>query len=193
MLQQNFTWPFGLSMKDSFSWVSSYVVKGGVIKFCRNKAFVLRRPAHAWENQYTLPGTVEKIIKPIVPSELEKAQIAVEGADHLYKEIRIENTLTDERGDKVQLKPGAQVKLTVEARAGSNHGWRWKRPDGSSGLVIQINPHRKKVRPKSRTAAAFSARGAGDDHASRQSCDPPRQKPRFKHPSKTPRAALMAY
>ena len=63
----------------------------------------------------TLPGTVEKIIKPIVPSEPEKAQIAVEGAEHLYKEIRIENTLTDEHGDKVQLKPGAQVKLTVEA------------------------------------------------------------------------------
>jgi hypothetical protein len=62
-----------------------------------------------------LPGTVEKIIKPIFPSEPEKAQIAVEGADHLYKEIRIENTLTDEHGEKVQLKPGAEVKVTVEA------------------------------------------------------------------------------
>ena len=63
----------------------------------------------------TLPGTVEKIIKSPFPSEPEKAQIAVEGADHLYKEIRIENTLTDENGDKVQLKPGAEVKVTVEA------------------------------------------------------------------------------
>jgi hypothetical protein len=63
----------------------------------------------------TLPGTVEKIIKSPFPSEPEKAQIAVEGADHLYKEIRIENTLTDENGEKVQLKPGAEVKLTVEA------------------------------------------------------------------------------
>ncbi len=42
-----------------------------------------------------LSGTVEKIIKPISPKEPEKAQIAVEQADHLYKEIRIENTLTD--------------------------------------------------------------------------------------------------
>jgi hypothetical protein len=41
----------------------------------------------------TLPGTVEKIIKSPYPSESEKAQIAIEGADHLYKEIRIENTL----------------------------------------------------------------------------------------------------
>jgi hypothetical protein len=63
----------------------------------------------------TLPGTVEKIIKSPFPSEPEKAQIAVEGADHLYKEIRIENALTDENGEKVQLKPGAEVKLTVEA------------------------------------------------------------------------------
>jgi hypothetical protein len=62
----------------------------------------------------TLPGTVEKIIKFPFPSEPEKAQIDLEGAEHLYKEIRIENTLTDEHGEKVQLKPGAEVKLPVE-------------------------------------------------------------------------------
>lgn len=63
----------------------------------------------------TLPGTVEKIIKPPHPSEPEKAQIAVEGADHLYREIRIENVLTDENGEEVRLKPGAHVEVTVEA------------------------------------------------------------------------------
>ncbi len=63
----------------------------------------------------TLPGTVEKIIKSPYPSEPEKAQIAIEGADHLYKEIRIENTLTDEDGNKVRLKQGAEVEVTVEA------------------------------------------------------------------------------
>jgi hypothetical protein len=63
----------------------------------------------------TLPGTVEKIIKSPHPSEPEKAQIAIEGADHLYKEIRIENTLTDENGNEVRLKPGAEVEVTVEA------------------------------------------------------------------------------
>ena len=40
----------------------------------------------------TLPGTVEKIIKSPHPGVPEKAQTAVEGADHLYREIRIENT-----------------------------------------------------------------------------------------------------
>lgn len=61
----------------------------------------------------TLPGVVEKIIRPI--GEPEKAQIAVEGADHLYREIRIENKLIDEDGRKVGLKPGAEVDVTVEA------------------------------------------------------------------------------
>jgi hypothetical protein len=45
-----------------------------------------------------LPGTVEKIIKSPIPDEPEKAQIVVEGADHLYREIRIDNTLTTENG-----------------------------------------------------------------------------------------------
>jgi hypothetical protein len=63
----------------------------------------------------TLPGTVEKIIKSPHPSEPEKAQIAVEGADELYKEIRIANNLTDENGDEVRLKQGAKVEVTVEA------------------------------------------------------------------------------
>jgi hypothetical protein len=65
----------------------------------------------------TLPGTVEKIVKPPIPSEPEKAQIAVEGADELYREIRIDNTLTNENGEEVKLKLGAQVEVTVEAEA----------------------------------------------------------------------------
>jgi anthranilate/para-aminobenzoate synthase component II len=64
----------------------------------------------------TLPGTVEKIIKSPFPGEPEKAQIAVEGVDHLYKELRVENSLTDENGIEVQWKQGAKVKVTVEAK-----------------------------------------------------------------------------
>jgi hypothetical protein len=65
----------------------------------------------------TLPGTVEKIIESRIPSEPDKAQINVEGADHLYREIRIDNTLTDEHGEEVSLKPGAHVEVTVQAEA----------------------------------------------------------------------------
>jgi hypothetical protein len=63
----------------------------------------------------TLVGSVEKIIRPRVPSETEKAQIVVEGADNLYKELRIDNTLTDPGGNEVHLKTGAKVEVTVEA------------------------------------------------------------------------------
>ena len=63
----------------------------------------------------TMPGTVQKIIKSPHPDLPEKAEIAVEGADELYREIRIENTLTDEKGNEVKLKPGAHVEVTVEA------------------------------------------------------------------------------
>ena len=62
----------------------------------------------------TLPGTVEKIIKPSPPDQPEKAQIAIEGADDLYREIRIENSLTAGNGSEVRLKKGAEVDVTVE-------------------------------------------------------------------------------
>jgi hypothetical protein len=63
----------------------------------------------------TLPGKVEKIIESAGPSEPEKAEISIEGADPLYQEIRIENSLTDENGDEVRLEKGADVDVTVEA------------------------------------------------------------------------------
>jgi hypothetical protein len=63
----------------------------------------------------TLPGTVDKVIPPSRYSgEPEKAEISVEGADPLYQEIRIENTLQDEEGKEVGLTPGAEVEITIE-------------------------------------------------------------------------------
>jgi hypothetical protein len=63
----------------------------------------------------TLTGTVEKIIQSPYAGEPEKAQITVEGADELYKELRVENTLTTEDGEEVRLKEGAQVEVKIEA------------------------------------------------------------------------------
>jgi predicted DNA-binding antitoxin AbrB/MazE fold protein len=60
----------------------------------------------------TLPATVEKIIKK---SDAEKAQVRIEGAEPLYRELRIENSLQDENGEKVHLKEGAEVQVTVTA------------------------------------------------------------------------------
>jgi hypothetical protein len=63
----------------------------------------------------TLPGVVEKIIRSPSPDEPDKVQIAIEGADELYREIRVENTLHDPKGNPVCLKKGADIEVTVEA------------------------------------------------------------------------------
>jgi hypothetical protein len=64
----------------------------------------------------TLPAVVEKIIESPDPNEPDKAQINIQdGADPLYREIRIENTLIDQQGRKVALKEGQEVDVTVEA------------------------------------------------------------------------------
>jgi len=65
------------------------------------------------QSSTTVLGTVDKIIPSPRPSQPEKAQIAVDGADRRHRDLRIENTLTDEHGDAVKLKKGAHVEVTV--------------------------------------------------------------------------------
>ena len=62
-----------------------------------------------------MSGTVDKIIPSPRPSQPEKAQISLEGADRRYRNIRIKNTLTDEHGDDVRLEKGTHVEVTVTA------------------------------------------------------------------------------
>jgi hypothetical protein len=66
------------------------------------------------KNRQKLQGTVQKIIEPVFPGEVEKAEIRVHGADPLYREIRIENVVTDGEGNKAGLKDGAEVAVIVE-------------------------------------------------------------------------------
>ena len=63
----------------------------------------------------TLPGVVQKVIPSPHPSVPEKAEIEVKGADDLYREIRVDNVLTDKDGGTVRLKRGAEVDVTIEA------------------------------------------------------------------------------
>ena len=75
--------------------------------------------AAAEKPSVTLPGTVEQVIESPHARVPEKVEISVQGADELYQEIRIDNTLRDEHGDEVRLKEGAVVEVTVEATAGA--------------------------------------------------------------------------
>lgn len=63
----------------------------------------------------TLPGTVEKIIPAVGNLVPEKAQINIEGGEDLYREIRVDNQLTDADGNPVSLKKGADVDVKIEA------------------------------------------------------------------------------
>jgi hypothetical protein len=63
----------------------------------------------------TLPGVVQKVIPAPHPSVPEKVEIGVNGADDLYREIRVDNVLTDKNGDTVRLKRGAEVDVTIQA------------------------------------------------------------------------------
>jgi len=63
----------------------------------------------------TMPGVVQKVIPSRHPRVPEKAEIEVKGADDLYREIRVDNVLTDKDGEKVRLKRGAEVEVTIQA------------------------------------------------------------------------------
>lgn len=62
-----------------------------------------------------LRGTVVKVIQSPHPSQPEKAEIDIHHGEDLYREIRVENELTDDQGEKASLKPGAEVDVIVEA------------------------------------------------------------------------------
>jgi hypothetical protein len=59
-----------------------------------------------------MPGTVDKIIQFRTPRRRETAQISIEGEPR-YRELRVENSLTDEHGDEVKLEKGARVEVIV--------------------------------------------------------------------------------
>jgi hypothetical protein len=69
-----------------------------------------------------MKGHVDKIIKSVVPRAPETAQISVPEADDLYREIRVENVVIDEHGEKAQLKQGAEVDVIVEADSSATTG-----------------------------------------------------------------------
>jgi hypothetical protein len=62
-----------------------------------------------------LRGTVQKVIKRVFKNEKEKAQIHIDGAEELYREIRVENEMKDESGSKSSLKEGAEIDVILEA------------------------------------------------------------------------------
>src|ERR1700688_1405973 len=64
----------------------------------------------------TMSWTVDKIISSRRPSQPEKAQIAVDVTNHWHRELRIDNSLTDDYSNYVILHKVAHVEATVRVR-----------------------------------------------------------------------------
>jgi hypothetical protein len=62
----------------------------------------------------------KKVIKPSVAGEIEKAQISVNEGEDLYREIRVENVVADEKCEKARLKPGEDCRRDNRGRLGCN-------------------------------------------------------------------------
>jgi hypothetical protein len=67
--------------------------------------------------EVTMDAKVQKIIQSPDPRIPEKAEIGIDRCDELYREIRIDNTLTGENGQEVKLKQDAHVEVTIQADA----------------------------------------------------------------------------
>jgi hypothetical protein len=64
----------------------------------------------------SVPGTVLKIIPPNRVGQPESAEIGLDAPDERNRDLRIENTLTNEHGQDVKLKRGARVDVNITAR-----------------------------------------------------------------------------
>lgn len=60
-----------------------------------------------------MPGVVDKIVSASSLGAPEKLQITVDDPDRGYRELRMENVLTDENGEDVKLKKGSHVEVSV--------------------------------------------------------------------------------
>jgi hypothetical protein len=72
-----------------------------------------RRPEPA---TLIMDGIVLKIVRSHHVDTPDSAQISLSVTEKQHRDLRIENSLTDEHGDDVKLKKGAPVEVTVTAK-----------------------------------------------------------------------------
>jgi hypothetical protein len=70
---------------------------------------------NAERNPKAATKRVDKVSNQFVPTEKDKAEIHIDSAEPLYQEIRIDNELKSADGQTVELKPGADVEVHIEA------------------------------------------------------------------------------
>jgi hypothetical protein len=96
--------------------VTKEMAKPRVAKSARIAELKLEASHTPGQLSTSMTGRVDKIIKSPSPTQSEKAQIGIHGADRACRDLRIENVLADEHGDDVSLKKRAQVQVTITAQ-----------------------------------------------------------------------------
>ena len=81
---------------------------------------------------------VSKVMPSMHGDGKESAQIDIHEADPLYREVRVENELTDEDGKKTRLKPGEEVEVVIEAREDATAA---SSPDGRDRSASRVRKH----------------------------------------------------
>lgn len=79
-----------------------------------------RFPSHSAKTaraRKTVRAIAKQIIRPKFPKQQEKVEISISDADDLFREIRIENSFSDGRGQTLALVSGAALDVTFEANA----------------------------------------------------------------------------
>jgi hypothetical protein len=104
-----------VSFKTTRASIKKEMAKPRIVKSARIAELNLDTSRIPEPPSVVMSGTVEKIIRSPLSTGREKAQIAIDGADERYRDLRIENTLTDEHGDDISLKKGAHVLVTITA------------------------------------------------------------------------------
>jgi hypothetical protein len=78
------------------------------------------RPKLVWHRTRpwkTVSAAVNKLLPASYANMPDKVEISISTADPLFREVRLENALTTLDGQKVALKSGARLDVTIEAEA----------------------------------------------------------------------------
>jgi hypothetical protein len=110
----------GIQEERDYKNFTALLHEMGALIARKEQRYFQQYPKVVWQRNRpwkTIPAVVTRIVKPIIGDQAEKVEIAVDTADDLFREIRIENTLTDVDGGPVSLTNGARVEITFEAEA----------------------------------------------------------------------------
>ncbi len=104
------------SDKATRASVRNEMAKPRVSSSARAAELSLNGNENAGQPSTTISGTVRKIIPSRRVGKPGAAQIVLDVTEKQYRDMRIENSLTDGHGGDVKLKKGAPVEVTVSAK-----------------------------------------------------------------------------